>query len=362
MKFKKESIPHIAIFVLCSALLFLFSFSSSASSEQLYRGLILCSKTLIPTLFPYMVISEMLVRSGAASFISPAIEKVTKKLFGISGAGGAAMILGILCGFPVGAKATAELYQNGTITKREAERLMGICNLPSPPFVIFAVGEKLFGSRQIGLLLYFNILAVTLILGMIGKKSVTVGKGVEYRKSEPIFTLFTESVSSASGAVIKVCAYVTFFSALIGGLSPIFQKVSPILKAVVFSFFELTSGVSACSALAEREKGLIIASAAAGWSGLSVFCQIFSISRTKDESISMRFYLSSKIISSAVCGSITAMLIKIFPTLIPSKQTADSTVSLISLYPSAFVIAANIIFILSLFIYFFKNLDRRHII
>jgi cytochrome bd-type quinol oxidase subunit 2 len=131
------------------------------------------------------------------------------------------------------------------------------------------------------------------------------------------------------------------------------------LKAVIFSALELTSGVAACSDLAERGKGLIIASAAAGWSGLSVFCQIFSISRTKGESISMRFYLSAKIVSSAVCGLITAILIKIFPMLIPSKQIADSTVSLISLYPSTFVMVINIIFIISLFIYFFKNLDRR---
>ncbi|MBO5701250.1 MAG: hypothetical protein J6S71_02310 [Clostridia bacterium] len=319
----------------------------------------LCAETLIPALFPYMVISEMLVRSGAVSVISPIIGKVTEKLFGISGAGGTAIILGILCGFPIGAKTAAELYGKGVISKEEAERLMGICNLPSPPFIIFAVGEKLFGSRVVGLFLYLNVLAVTMIIGMLGRKSCQPCARIENSRSEPIFSVFTESVASAAGAVIKVCAYVAFFSAVIGGLTPFFENSSPTLKATVFSFFELTSGAAACSTLAERGRGLIIASAAAGWSGLSVFCQIFSISRTKSGSISMRYYLTSKIVSSAVCAAITAVCLKFFKKLIPPAPTADDAVSLASLYPTAFISAVNIIFIISLFIYLIKNLDRR---
>lgn len=363
MKTERKSKSHIAIFVLCSILLFLFLYKSTASSEQLFLGLRLCAETLIPTLFPYMVISEMLVHSGVAEFISPVIEKVTLKLFGISGAGGAAIILGFLCGFPVGAKTTANLYEKGVITKAEAEKLMGICNLPSPPFVIFAVGEKLFGDISIGLFLYLNILAVTLILGMIkDKSSLPCSVNAVNTPQKTIFSVFTDSVSSAAGAVIKVCAYVAFFSAVIGGMTSFFDSASPILKAVVFSFFELTSGASACSALAERGVGLVIASAAIGWSGLSVFCQISSISQTKQGSISLRFYLSSKIISSVLCASITAIFLKIFPLYTLPAPSAEDAVSLIVLYSPTFISAINIIFIISLFIYLTKNLDRCRII
>ena len=243
MEFKKESTSRIAIFVLCLLFLFLFLYNSSSSSEQLFKGLRLCAETLIPSLFPYMVISEMLVRSGAVSFIAPAAGRVTKKLFRVSGAGGAALILGIICGFPVGAKTVAELYSQNMIEKDEAEKLMGICNLPSPPFIIFAVGDKLFGSREIGLFLYFNVLAVTLLQGMMKRKSSAIGADhIAYNKAQPVFSLFTESVASAAGAVIKVCAFVAFFSAVIGGLTPFFDNTSPILKASIFSFFELASG------------------------------------------------------------------------------------------------------------------------
>jgi sporulation integral membrane protein YlbJ len=362
MKTQKKKPSNIATFVLCLLLFFLFLHAPTESSEQLYRGMRLCAEALIPTLFPFMVISEMIVRSGAVSVISPAIVKITEKLFGISGSGGTAIILGILCGFPIGAKTAAELYDKGAISKEEAERLMGICNLPSPPFIIFAVGEKLFGSRNIGLLLYLNVLAVTMLTGILRKVSYQHQDYVKIDKAEPIYSVFTESVASAAGAVIKVCAYVAFFSGVIGALTPFLEKAPPTLKAAVFSFFELTSGAAACSSLFEKGFGIILASAAVGWSGFSVFCQIFSISRTKRGNISMRYYISSKILSSAICAAISAVFLKLFPSVIPSAPTADDAVSLISLYPDAFICAVDLIFVISIFIYLIKNLDRRHII
>ena len=79
MESEKKATSYIAIFVLCLLLLFLFLYNPSATSEQLYQGMRLCAETLIPALFPYLVISEMLVRSGAVSVISPIIGKVTER-------------------------------------------------------------------------------------------------------------------------------------------------------------------------------------------------------------------------------------------------------------------------------------------
>lgn len=361
MEFKKEKAAYIATFVLFASLLLLFLCNPKASSAELFRGLKLCAEALIPTLFPYMVISEMLVRSGTASFISPGVGKITERIFGVSGASGAAILLGLLCGFPVGAKTAADLFDSGTISKEEAEKVMGLCNLPSPPFIIFVVGERLFGSRGAGIFLYFNLLTAILIYGIITRRPLFTPLNYPgIQQAPPIFTVFTESVASAASAVIKVCAFVTFFSSFTGGSSSILSEASPEVKAALFSFFELTSGAAACSALSNKELGFILASAAAGWSGLSVFCQIFSISRAKRGSISMRRYLVSRIVTFFSCAASTAICLKIFPTLLPKSEPAEETVVLISAFPRAFISAVNIIFIISVFIYLIKKLDRQH--
>ena len=116
MSFKKGSASRTAIFVLCFSLFLLFLFCPKATSAELLRGLKLCADTLIPTLFPYMVISEMLVRSETISFIAPAVGRVSERIFGVSGASGAAMFIGLLCGFPVGAKIIAGLFESGVIS------------------------------------------------------------------------------------------------------------------------------------------------------------------------------------------------------------------------------------------------------
>ncbi len=363
---KKGKKTPIARFVLCLSLIMLFLYDPAESSRQLGRGLSLCADILIPTLFPFMVISEMLVRADIASYVAPLLSKPMRILFGVSGSGAAALILGMLCGFPVGGRTAAALYEKGDISKRDAEMLMSFCNLPSAPFMIFAVGEKLFGSRELGVFLYLNILTVTLFCGII-MNIIKKKREPERYPEDPrmqvgassLIRVFTDSVASAAGAVVNVCAYVAFFTCAVGSLGNIFSGFGETTKAILFSFFELTSGSAACSSLKPKALGVILASAAAGWSGLSVFFQIFSLSRTKHGDISMKNYLASKSLAALICPFISAIAIRIRPSLL-SEALPDSDAFLgMPYFPTHFVSAINIIFILSLLIYLCKELDRR---
>jgi sporulation integral membrane protein YlbJ len=363
-RFKKSGRSFTASFVLCSALLILLLYDVRASSQQLYRGLVLCGKSLIPSLFPYMVISEMLVRSGAVSFFAPALSRFSRRIFAISGYGAAAMLIGAVCGFPVGAKITAELYEKELITPQEAERLPGLCSIPSAPFIIIAVGEKLFGSRRIGLFLYSVILLSALLCGVVTARDKMnhTPQRKEFHLPEklpPLPDVFTDSISSAASSVIKICAYVAFFSAAIGGFSSIAARLSPTLRVGVLSFLELSTAAAACSSLADRRLGIILVSAAAGWSGLSVFCQIRSVTRTARGSIPLRPYISMKAASALFCALLTSICILAFPSLVTSLPPVSDTAALISVYPKEFVSAANVFFIASYLIYLYKKLDRR---
>ncbi len=366
---KKQAGASIARFVLCAFILFLLFRDSEASAEHMKRGLSICGETLIPTLFPFMAISELLVRSDLGSYAARALGRPMRLVFGVSGACAGALILGLLCGFPVGAKTAAALYEKGAISKADFESLMAFCNYPSAPFMIFAVGESLFGSRRIGIFLYITVLSVGILYGIAARffkrrksfESLPAEDITSTSKDLSFINIFADSVTSAAWSVLAVCAYVAFFTCVVGNLAALMGEYeNGIAQALLFSFFELTSGSAACAALEVSSLGVILSAAAAGWSGISVFLQIYSLTRTKREAVSLLPYIQAKAVCSAACALIAALSLRIFPSLIPEKQsTADVFLPTVS-YPDGFIAAVNVIFILSALICLYKKLDRRH--
>ena len=78
------------------------------------------------------------------------------------GSGAFALSMGMTSGYPTGAKITTDLYENGELTKIEAERLLSFTNTSGPLFIISSCGVGMFKSPQIGLLLF-----ITHILGSL---------------------------------------------------------------------------------------------------------------------------------------------------------------------------------------------------
>lgn len=360
--------PHgVATFVLCFILLFLFLRDSDVCFAEMKRGLSVCAGVLVPTLFPYMIISEMLVRADLGVYLGRLFEKPMRRIFGISGSGAGALVLGIVCGFPIGARTAAALYSRGELSREECERLLAVCNYPSAPFVIFAVGKKLLGNTALGVFIYLLNVTLGLLFGAFAGRKKRSDRFYpvlpQAERKLSVFKIFTNSVASAAGAVISVCALVTFFTCAVGCLSA-FDIINgaPVAKAILFSFFELTSGAAACAALSSLPLAAILTAAAVGWSGLSVLMQIYSSCLTEHEPPSLFGYVSSRILSSALCALCTAAALRFFPELIPGRiPDADAFLDLTAL-PSPLTYTLDLLFLISVVFYSNKKLDRRRMI
>lgn len=347
---QKRVPKQIATFVLCLILLLLFLRDSDVCFSEMKRGLSVCAEVLVPTLFPYMIISEILVRADLGSCVGKITKSPMSRLFGISGSGAGALLLGLICGFPIGAKTAAALYENGELSKNECERLLAFCNYPSAPFVIFAVGKNLLGSVGLGIFIYSTNVAAGLLFGLFIRPNVpqkfdTHIKAIE-KNTRSLAGIFTDSVVSASASLISVCALVTFFTCAVGCLAG-FDGINnrPLLKAVLFSLFELTSGTAACAVLPSRVLAAVLCGAAVGWSGLSVLMQIYSSCATRESAPSLVPYLKSKILSSLFCAAATAAAVTFFPALLPSElPDTDAFLGLYS-FASPYIIAVDLLFI-----------------
>ena len=305
------------------------------SIQYVTRGLRLCCTAVIPTLFPFMVLSELLVRTGGGELMGRALAAPMRALFGLSGAGSCAFLLGAVCGFPVGTRAAVMLYDRGLLERSEAERLISFCNYPSSAFMISATGAALWQNRQLGAAMYASVLAAGVIAGIISgiparraaKKEGVVPTDMPHTVRKPQPTALSDSVTAAATSTLNVCAYVAFFSCVVGCISHILARVSPsrTVEAAIYSFFELTSGAAASAAVIPSRTGILMCTAAAGWSGLSVALQVFSVcSSSERPHPRMKAYLVSKAVQAPLAAILMSILLRLFPAL--AENAADAVV------------------------------------
>ena len=122
-----------------------------AAASAAREALALCLKSVLPSLFPFFVLSSLLVAGGGAAALGRALEPMMRPLFRLGGAGAGALVLGLVGGYPVGARTAAELHRRGALSRSEAERLLGFCNNAGPGFILGVCGGTVFGDARAGL-------------------------------------------------------------------------------------------------------------------------------------------------------------------------------------------------------------------
>ncbi|MEG0765211.1 MAG: nucleoside recognition domain-containing protein [Pseudoflavonifractor sp.] len=300
------------------------------SMEAARDGLALCYNVIIPSLFPFFVLSSLVVELGLASYLGRALEGVMRPLFNVSGACASAFALGFIGGYPVGAKTAISLYQNGMCTKTEAERLLAFCNNSGPAFILGVVGAGVFGSGKIGLLLYLTHAAASLCVGLLfrfykaGSRRES-SKGLPPQFCAPRFSsAFTGSVTGAFASILNICAFVVFFTVVIrmlfaSGLLPALARglgtlLAPLgftevwAERLMTGILELSSGVWALSAGGSLTGRLSMAAFMLGWAGISVHCQVLSF--LGGSGLSVGTYLTGKLLHGGLSAVFTALLVR----------------------------------------------------
>ena len=320
--FSQISLGWLGIFCL-----FLMLRNSAVATEYITRGLRLCAKTIIPSLFPFMVISELILSSGIGNKILRPFMPVFKPLFRLSEQGCYAVLMGMLCGFPVGARCAMSALKSNGLTREEAERVLLFSTNPSTAFLINAVGTSLFGNRRFGVALCVTVLLSQLIVGLLFTHVSTHEKrrddyATTVRaariQSVRISKLFTKAIGSASSGILLICAYVVFFSALSGTVNLVLNHTTlpTVIQTVIACILELSSGVSAAGGLPSQDLAMILCAFASGWTGISVHCQLLSVCDGSD--LRFRTYFFAKLLQGALCSALIWAWIRIDPSLLIS--------------------------------------------
>lgn len=273
-----------------------------ADAEGVRRGvaeaLALCGGTVIPSQFLFLAASSLLVSLGVGEVLAPRLEFLMWPLFRVDGAGAAALILGLVGGYPIGARTAAELYREGSVTKGEAERLLTFCNTANPAFLISVLGAGVFGSVRVGMWLWLVHVLSALLTGILFRGGS--GGRTEPRRPVPVRTVplvqaFVDAVRGALDSVLRICAFVTVFYVLARPL----RGLSGLGGAAAVGALELFSAVPL---LTDGPGGYVLAAALAGWGGVSVLFQTLAV--LADSGLSARACVLGKAVQAAISAAL----------------------------------------------------------
>jgi len=320
----------LGLALLCATLSLMLYPQDSMSAAR--EGLKLCYNVIIPSLFPFFVLSALVVDLGLAGYIGRALEGLMRPLFNVPGACASAFVLGFVGGYPVGARTALSLYQKGMCTKTEAERLLSFCNNSGPAFILGVVGAGVFASSRVGVLLSLAHAAASICVGLFFRFYRRGKKGREARVSpkfeaERFTTAFTGAVKNSFLSTLNICAFVVFFTVVIrllflsGALPALARLLGVLLSPLGFTqewaerlltgAIELSSGVWTLSGAGGMAGRMSMAAFMLGWAGLSVHCQVLSF--LGGSGLSVRTYIAGKFLHGGLAALFTALLVRLFP-------------------------------------------------
>lgn len=316
---------------------------SRETSESVCQGLDLCARVLIPSLFPFFVVSSLAVSTGLAGVIGRAMERPMRALFRVPGACAPAFALGLVGGYPVGAKTAIALYQQKLCTKTEAERLLSFCNNSGPAFILGIAGASVFASAKAGILLYVCHVLASILVGLVfrfyGRREPGGAAGGRMAaESRPFGPALADSVRQSGASIVNICAFVVFFtvairllnvmgvlpaaSSLLGALLSPLGLDPAYAERIISGILELTTGIwSLTGAGGPLSARLAVAAFMLGWAGLSVHCQVLSF--LSDSGLSVAPYVGGKMLH----GLFSAALTWCAACLVPFEVTTSAGLS-----------------------------------
>ena len=321
-------------FTLC---LLIFSSSNLSASK---KGLSLWANSVVPSLFPFFVATELLSQTQMPYWLGKLFNRIMKPLFNIRGEGSFALIMGLISGYPVGAKIATNFRKNNVCSKEECERILSFTNNSGPLFIVGTVGISMFGSSTIGFLLLITHVLSALTVGFIfrfwKKNSSTTYENNAFnnfnKKKIGLSNLgesLSSSISSSISTILVIGGFVVLFSVIISILkvsnflsilaktfTPFFNIMNipaSFIAPLITGLFEITNGIASIASINIKaiSINIILTSFLLGLGGLSIFFQVFSITSKSD--LSIKPYIYGKILHGIFAAIYTFSFIKFFP-------------------------------------------------
>lgn len=262
------------------------------------EGLSLCIRTVIPSLFPFFVLSILL--TGSLTGTNLRFLRPVGKLLGIPLGAEAILAAGFLGGYPVGAQSIAEARRRGQLTDGEARRMLAFCNNAGPAF-LFGMAASLFPVARTGWILWGIHILSALLVGLLlpGGSHRTIPPSA----GDPM--TITAAMRRSITVMAQVCGWVVLFRVVITFLTRWFGWLLPVTGQVLLSgILELSNGCCALAEVGTLGLRFVICSGFLGFGGLCVTLQTLTVA----DGLDTRLYFPGKVLQTVFSVSISMLV------------------------------------------------------
>lgn len=337
---------YIKLFILIICLISLFAFQKT-NFITVKNTVNTFFSSVLPSLFPFILFSNFALNSNLLSAITSNLKKYKYIT--------SAIIIGFLCGYPMGAKTTSKYYTEGYITKNQALFLMSFINNCNPIFILSTIGLCVFNNLYIGIILCISHYLSAIIIGISYfthnniiheniKKSNELSKKNNKKLHKSIFQIVDESIKTSYIVLSNIFAFILIFSLVFSVLENILLKIgiSNQIICTISALFEVTSGCKSIFLNSNLNIKYIICliSFMLGFSGFSIIFQIYSCIYTCK--IKLLHIIKYKFIQAILSMLITYIIISL------NTNFGTYSINLIKFSSTSyFIILATILFLIT---------------
>ncbi len=325
VKIKKSYVflSFVVVFLMAAIIL-----DPQNSMKSMLDGLLVWLNSVLPALFPFLFLTKLLTNLNMAQLLAKKFEKITKKLFNVSGICSYVFLMSLLSGYPIGAKLTAELFNSGKITHAEAVRMNSFCSTSGPLFVVGTVGISLFADKLLGFVILISHILGAVVNGICFrniKKNENFFVKTASKQTKNFDSVLADTMYDSIISILLIGGFVSLFfvfvdilfqlhileiiSDTIGMILNLFGINPNFSEGLTSGFFEVTRGCKDLASLHENKILLaIFASMLISFGGLSIHLQSFAFLQKCKTKIGLYFLMKT---TQSVFSGIIAFLISL---------------------------------------------------
>lgn len=309
----KKTINIVMICLLLTIIYFMIT-ASNKVIESVNFSISIWKDNLFPTLFPFFVVSSLLLNYGFVDILGNLLSKPMNKLFHLPGCCGFVLAISLVSGFPSGAKYTKDLVENNLITTKQAERLLTFTHYSNPLFILGMIGSILLNNQKLAYLIMIAHIVSGLLVGIIFREknyySCENMQKKSNKTSKTFGQLLTESIMSSLNTMFLLLGIVTIFL-IISTIIKNIVSLPPVLSTIVSGILEMTQGVKLASLMQTSELiKIIIITGIISFGGLSVHMQVLGI--ISEQKIRYKYFFLARIIHSILAMLLVSIIYILF--------------------------------------------------
>ena len=304
----KRKILNVLVIIITLFVLYQVVVKKTMVYDSVNYALNIWVKNLIPTLFPFFVISDVLINYNFTAYIPSFFKRLCKSLFNITDNMITILILSVISGFPSNARNTRTLYDKGMISLDEANHILIFSHFSNPLFILTTVAVFFFENKDVGWILLISHYLSNFLLGIMFRKYFK-HKNLVNEVSDmklDFGNVFVGAIRKSIDTVLLICGIVVIFMMLSSIVNDVFS-FNIYNSMIVKGILEITIGIEALGKLGvSLIYKAVIASCFLAFGGLSVHMQVMS--QITETDIKYRYFFIGRLFQMILSGGTTYLI------------------------------------------------------